>query len=554
MRRRQNGMNPITAGVIAVAVIAVVVFFAFNKGNPFSSPYELNAVFESANNLGVNSPVRTAGVDVGKVKEVEPMGDGSGLAKVRMEIYDKGLPIKRDATLKIRSRLFLEGNYFVDLRPGSPSAPELGDGGTIPPSQTAFPVQFGQVLQALQSDTREDLQILFRELAVGYSGTGPIGLNQLFEYQERAYKNTALVNAALLGRERHDLSRLLDGQAKVFGALSRNERTLADLVTDLNTTLGAFASQEDALTAVIPELRDVLRVGEPALRSVDSSLPSIRAFARDALPGARSSPATLDAQIPFIRQARGLVSEAEARGLVRDLRPTVPALAQLNRGSARTFQQTRALASCQNKVLLPFSRTPIPDPAFANSGHHNEPFFEESPRALVGLAGESRQADANSAFFRVLTGTGPTTLFSTGETGDLVFGQAPTALAGTRPPKPTSSPVFRPDIPCEINEPPDLNTTTAPGDTTTPPPPPPPGGLPSLPPLLPKEAREKARENDVPIELIEQHLKDKAAGRPTIDPLAFSERGRRLQARRLGLRPLPGGRYERIKKDKDGDR
>ena len=75
-----------------------------------------------------------------------------------MEIDEKGLPIHKDATLKIRPRIFLEGNFFVDLTPGTPSAPTLDDGDTIPVTQTATPVQLDQVLTALQSDTREDLQ------------------------------------------------------------------------------------------------------------------------------------------------------------------------------------------------------------------------------------------------------------------------------------------------------------------------------------------------------------------------------------------------------------
>jgi phospholipid/cholesterol/gamma-HCH transport system substrate-binding protein len=532
-------MSPLLAGAIALGLILVAVFFAFNKGNPFSHPYELNAVFESANNLGENSPVRVAGIEVGKVKKVESLGNGSGLAKVTMEIDDAGLPIRRDARLKIRSRLFLEGNYFVDLQPGTPSADELKSGSTIPPSQTAYPVQFGQVLTALQSDTRDDLQILFRELSRGYSGTAPGGLRELFRNQETAYRSTALVNAALLGRDRHDLRRLLDGQAKVFGALSHDERALASLVTDLNTTVGALASQAANLRLVVPALRDVLRVGEPALRSLDGALPSIRAFARDALPGARSSRATLDAQIPFIRQARGLVSEPEARGLTRDLRPTIPALAQLNRSSARTFEQTRALSSCQNRVLLPFARTPINDPAFADT-HSGDPFYKESPRAFVGLAGESRQADANSAFFRVLAGTGPTTVFSTGENGELLFGQLPQAIAGTRPPKPPSAPVFRPDVPCETQEAPDLNSPAGPGDSTQRPDGSAPPGLPPLTDLLPKSAK------DVPVDLIQAHLRAVKRGEPTIDPLEFSERGRKLEARRRGLRALPDGTYQRV--------
>ena len=83
--------------------------------------------------------------------------DGAAAARVVMEIDDAGLPLHADATAKIRPRIFLEGNFFVDLRPGTPGAPELDDGDAIPIAQTATPVQLDQVLTALQSDTRQDL-------------------------------------------------------------------------------------------------------------------------------------------------------------------------------------------------------------------------------------------------------------------------------------------------------------------------------------------------------------------------------------------------------------
>ena len=60
--------------------------------------------------------------------------------------------------MKIRPRIFLEGNFFVDVTPGTPSAPTIDDGDTIPITQTATPVQLDQVLSALQSDTRTSLQ------------------------------------------------------------------------------------------------------------------------------------------------------------------------------------------------------------------------------------------------------------------------------------------------------------------------------------------------------------------------------------------------------------
>ncbi len=66
-------MTPFKAGLIAIVLIAIGSYFGFTKANPFDNPYELNAVFTDANRLAVRSPVRIAGVEIGKVKAVEPM-------------------------------------------------------------------------------------------------------------------------------------------------------------------------------------------------------------------------------------------------------------------------------------------------------------------------------------------------------------------------------------------------------------------------------------------------------------------------------------------------
>ena len=462
---RIGGISPFKAGVLALIVIAFFTFFGFSKRNPFSHPYELHAEFNSANRVQVRSPVRIAGVNIGKVTKVEPRGDGSGLSRVTMEIEDEGLPIHRDAELKVRSRIFLEGNYFVELRPGTPSAPTLESGDTVPANQTAAPVQFSQLLAALQSDTREDLQRFLKEYSIALKREGARGFNQALEHWEDAYRNTSQVNDATLGTEPHDLTRVLTGQASVFGALSSNEEALKDLITGLNGTMAAFAAQEDNQRATVPELRDVLAVGRPALASLDTALPSIRAFARDALPAARSTDVTLDAQLPFIRQARLLVRPEEAGGLVRDLRATVPALVRLNKGTRRTLQQNRLLASCQNNVLLPFATEPIPDPDF--DWHTGEPWYEESTRAFVGLSGESRIHDANTPMFRVLGGGGPITVSTvSGETGEQLFGSTLFGVNKVRPVRPARRPVFRPDVPCETQEPPDLNAEAGEGEQT----------------------------------------------------------------------------------------
>src|SRR3954453_16392541 len=163
-------MNPLTAGLIVLVIAGIGVFFGFTKHVPFTHGFQLKAVFKSANSIRKNSPVRIAGVNVGKVKAIQPK-KGTDYAVVKMEIQKKGLPIHKDAQASIRPRIFLEGNFFVDLQPGTPASPTIGDGDTLPVTQTTTPVQLDQVLTTLQHDTREDLKALLEGYGNGLTRT-----------------------------------------------------------------------------------------------------------------------------------------------------------------------------------------------------------------------------------------------------------------------------------------------------------------------------------------------------------------------------------------------
>src|SRR5919112_2323119 len=153
-RIEDRGLSPFKAGAIALILIAVGCYFGFTKSNPFANRFEMRAAFKNVNDLKKGSPVRIAGVNVGKVTRVEGIEKDSQLGQkgagaiVHMEIDDKGLPIHADATAKVRPRIFLEGNWFLDLSPGSPSAPVMKEGGTIAVQRTSDPVQFGDILNA----------------------------------------------------------------------------------------------------------------------------------------------------------------------------------------------------------------------------------------------------------------------------------------------------------------------------------------------------------------------------------------------------------------------
>ena len=447
MRRRTSRMSLTTIGLIALVVTAVVVYLGFTKSIPFRHHYEIKAAFKSSNNLRPASPVRIAGVEVGKVTKVEPLHEGSEGALVTMRIDKQGLPLHDDAKFAIRPRIFLEGNFFVDVSPGSASSPTADDGHTFPVQQTKTPVQLDQVLTALQSDTRDDLKVLLKEYSGALEGKGAQGFNDSIPYWEPAYRDSAIVADAALGEGDHDLSQYIDSAGATAAALDRHGEQLKSLVTDFNTFAGSLARENGNLSAAIADLERTLSAARPALGELNASFPALRGLAHDLRPGVRSSGPTLDAALPFVTQLRGLVSEPELRGLTADLRPTVPALAKLTEDSVAFSHEGRRLASCQNEMILPTANDKIGDPVFPTG----QKVFEEAPKPFVGLAGESRSGDANGQWFRVLASGG--TNLVTLRPG--MFATSALPINGSIPPK-SKRPPLNADAPCELQARPDL--------------------------------------------------------------------------------------------------
>lgn len=445
---RRSRVTAFKAGVLALVLIALFTYFGFTGSNPFSDPYELKASFRDARNLQPGSVVRVAGVDVGEVTKVAP-GGGAGAATVTMELDEAALPLPRDSELEVRPRILLEGNFFVDISPGSPSKPALEDGDTVPATQTSSAVSLPDILSVLRKDIRTDLRTFLSEYGSKALGRGGAeAFNDAIPWFAPAYRNAALTSDALLGLEpNRDVRRLLRGQQRTFAALADNPEALQELVSDLNAVARALANEDEALAAAVPALRDTLRAGLPALDELNAALPTLRVFAREALPGVRSTPATLDAAIPWIRQARGLVRPDELKGLAADLRQAVPGLVRLNGRLVPLLGELRRLSSCTNRVLVPFLESEIPSLEAGNTGQEAR---RQILRSFVGLAGESRTFDANTASFRI-QGVLPGKLG--GPTG---------RIEPAAPFDPNVPPVHRPDVPCETQDPPNLDAPGGP--------------------------------------------------------------------------------------------
>jgi virulence factor Mce-like protein len=445
--RRSNAF----LGLVALVLAAIVLFFGFTKDIPFTHGFQLKAQFESANAIRPNSPVRIAGVEVGKVKSVRGV-EGSDAALLTMEIDDAGLPLHEDATAKIRPRIFLEGNFFVDLKPGSPGAPTMKSGDTIKITQTATPVQLDQVLTSLQSDSREDLVALLDGLDASLNSRGGSGqtaaqsFNSALDDIAPAEKSSAQVFEALLGTEPgRDLGRLIRGTADTADELARYENQLKDLITNLNATTATFASESTNLRSTIRELAPTLAQANSAFTSLNEAFPPTRRFARDIRPGVRETPATIEAAFPWIEQTRALVGKQELGGLAEELSPATEDLAKLIDRATELLPQTDLAAKCLRDVVLPAGDLVINDEFTTGSENYKEFFY-----ALVGIAGEGQNFDGNGMYVRFQTGGGSQTVSlgsKSSNTGQLLGNNVAVPL-GNRPAYPGSKPIYKPEAPC----------------------------------------------------------------------------------------------------------
>ena len=243
MRPRQPLHAPFQAGLIALVVILIGIYLGASPRTSRSrSRTELKAVFENAPPIQKGQAVRIAGVDVGKVSTVEPVGGdspavvGDDEAQGRRAADPQGRPRSRCAP-----RIFFEGNLFFDIQPGHAQAGPTSTTATRSrSSQTSAPVQLDQVLGTLtdghprgppeaadglrrcaerrsRSPARTPTRIPDTK-----GKTGGQALNDSLKYsRRRAARRRRREPGHCSARSSHDLSKLIGGQQKIFAALVR---------------------------------------------------------------------------------------------------------------------------------------------------------------------------------------------------------------------------------------------------------------------------------------------------------------------------------------------
>jgi ABC-type transporter Mla subunit MlaD len=460
-------VSPFQAGLIALVVIAIGTYFAFAKALPFRHHYEVRFVAQNANLLQPRSVVRIAGIDVGQVETVARYRH-TNMSLVTMRIDDRGRPVHRDATIKIRPRLFLEGNFYVDLKPGTPSAPELPDGGIIPVTQTARPVQLDQVLGSLSAPIRSSLRGALHGLAdaldrrgAGGAPTGAQALNRTLGTSPQSLRDSAVVGQALVGPPQHDLAAAIAGFAKAAKAVADNESAATSLVHDFNATMGALAARAPALERTVALLGPTAVSARRGFASLRAALPPTRRFARDLIPGVNATPAVIAAAKPWTAQAAPLLGSRELGGWLHDVKALAPGLGRLAAQTQGFLPSIDDFDRCVTGVILPSGMVRVDDGALSVPVEN----YKELWYSFVAQAGEGAGFDGNGSFLRLLAAPGSLPI----QTGKTNYGKqsyfTTTALPPlrTRPMFTGKLPPLRRDVKCYTQPVPDPNATGATG-------------------------------------------------------------------------------------------
>jgi virulence factor Mce-like protein len=295
-------------GVIALLAGLTVVALIAPRGVPGLKYYELNAQFNDIAQIADLSEVRIAGRHVGQVTTSELR---NGHATVTLQMFPGQGPLRSDTTARIRLKGLL-GAKFVDVVPGR-RGPKLRSGSTLPVRQTSSAVELLDVLQALDTPTRRQLQVAVRGLGEGFLGRGT-DLNQMFGVAPKFFENARAVSDSVLARTgaaarfapsaeslaaaydpvRAELAAGFRPEAQALEAFASRRPELDQLLVAAPPNLEAMRRGFDASTPLLNETAGMARAIQKINVPAPAALRATSVLLRDSVPALRASRPLLD--------------------------------------------------------------------------------------------------------------------------------------------------------------------------------------------------------------------------------------------------------------------
>ena len=235
-----RAFTPFRVGLlVAGAFVAFIAFLQIVSTRNISRPndFQLNALFDDVLGLEEKSPVQIAGIDVGRIVDIQLEG---GKARVTVELRS-GIEVYPDASLE-KVAISLLGDYKLALEPGSPSSgPRLKDGDAIGRVKSMSNVD--QIISEIRTMSES-----LREMIAGQPGQ-PAPLQRIVNDVE----GTAAAARAVM----EEVSGSIGANAE---RLDRIVENIEAFTTDISTLSTGRENDVNAIMANTRELTASLRV------------------------------------------------------------------------------------------------------------------------------------------------------------------------------------------------------------------------------------------------------------------------------------------------------
>jgi phospholipid/cholesterol/gamma-HCH transport system substrate-binding protein len=295
------------AGVV-IAAMVIVGFLLFGNGHG----YRVTAEFVNAGQLVKGNQVKTGGVAIGSVKDIDVTPDGH--AEVTFQIDNDDYAPLRQGTRAIIKQTSLSGiaNRYIDLQLGPHGGADIDDGGHLGTDETETAVELDQVFDMLNPRTRQSVRDLVAGSATTLRGRGK-DVQRAVRYLNPALSTGSRLFQALT-RDNRLLRRFLVDSSDLVTALADRRDDLQGVVSNLNTTFGALGRQKEALAESIGLL-------PPFMRRANTTFVNLRAALDDVDPLVDAAKPVARRLGPFLDQARMFTADAEPT--IRDLSRTI---------------------------------------------------------------------------------------------------------------------------------------------------------------------------------------------------------------------------------------
>jgi virulence factor Mce-like protein len=304
--------------VLSCVIVLVYLWIDFGGTIPLAARgYRIEVAFPQANELATGADVRIAGVNVGKVVQLNvDRQDTRTLAT--LEIDGHYAPIPRDtlATLRIKTLL---GETYVGLSTGDRSGGPLPDGGRLPDAQVQPDVTLDEILSTFDPKTRAAFKTWMEAQAGALAGRGE-DINATFG-ELPSFIDSAQRLLAVLHHQSAAVRGLVANTGTFFSAVSARRGELSGLITAADHLFATTAQRNH-------ELADVFRALPAFERQSQLVLPALTTFAQQADPVIRglepiagqlnstfNATATLAPQFRALFERLGPVVTASQHGL-----------------------------------------------------------------------------------------------------------------------------------------------------------------------------------------------------------------------------------------------